>query len=309
MVTCISAPLLIENCSFIALNVVLFIFCILAAQKLIKKYNKKRFNMFWVGIMYIAAVTLMAIYWMLTQTLLLINCNKLHDTIYQIGFAIYGMQIYWLWMVLFCRLYFVFKGSAYEISSYSIYTVTAFFVVMPIWVASGWLPWPQKYHNIVAGITLLLSTIFNILISYLFLYKLYIVFKDTKQKEENSLLLIIRKNTLLAVISISVSLIANVIYVIASFQVTAFTRSYKQIKNYPMLWAVFLLIYITDVYVNFICVMLSYSFSYSNYLKVCKYGDNLIKSFCIKVIFRNNADGIQLAGNMESPTSVHNDAN
>eukprot|EP01084_Bolivina_argentea_P010051 18743_1 len=299
---------------FILLNTLLLCGCILAMYRFFKYFSHTNASdrpqsnptMFKIGLMYIFSTILMATYWIISQISFITNCDDIPMFLYQIGFAIYGTQIWCLWLLLFSRVYYVFMNSIYELSNTTVYTVAIFFIIMPIWIGLGWIPWSPKIHNIVAGLTLVFSTIFCVWISYFFLYKLHAVFKHTKSNnsgKDNQLLTIIIKNTLLAVISISLTVMASIMYAIAAVRITEFTRFYTNVKDHIVFWWCFLFIFLFDVCTNFICAMLSYKYFDDYYFICCNWGDKMCHLICdgfinVEAVSNLNANSIINSNNI-----------
>eukprot|EP00483_Globobulimina_turgida_P006516 UN06526 len=186
--------------------------------------------------------------------------------------------MYGLWLILFTRLYYVFKGSAYRLSCFTLSIYRTILAILPFVFISIFLPiWPSNDINdpktqlfMVASSLFSFSMLFCISITLLFLYKLCKVYSNESISNVNNtrtLLPLITKNTILAVIS----LIFNILAISSWSSSTRGTINRVIMSDYMILF---------DVYSNFICTLLAYQFFHRYYKKLCGCFDKSCKSCC-----------------------------
>lgn len=241
------------------------------------KVNAKRQPlMFWSGLFFFTITILLGLHNAIYYVATISSCNPkpFSDAL---GIGLYAWQLFGLWLVLFIRIYLVFKEAVYRLSKYTIYTVTSFFVIMVLLFIICLLPiWPQDDNghrvelNILVSVMLLLSFIYSIWISIFFVYKLISVFKGVhrdKSSTDNALLSIITKNTILAVMSIIATFIAIIIREILTW-------------GNPNVYGVFSI----DVFTNFVCIALSYQIFDKYYQLFCGCVDNKCQRCCTSMM-------------------------
>eukprot|EP01083_Nonionella_stella_P025458 70105_1 len=192
-------------------------------------------------------------------------CNNDSFQIERIKNAFYGAQVILVWVVLFLRLCFIFKNSVFKLSNCTKASFTITLATMPTLLIICFLPvWPtMESLYIASSVLLLLAVIISIWLTVLFSFKLYKVQTSRLNvNDDDELLSMITKNTVLATVSILVTVIAvcgNTIYV-------AFQSEY-------MLYAS-LFVFLLDHYTNFVCIFLTYRFCDGYYLTLCGFVDN-----------------------------------
>eukprot|EP01084_Bolivina_argentea_P296707 511039_1 len=204
-----------------------------------------------------------------------------HDTLIQFHetlqwFAItYFIQLYLLWVILFKRLSIVFAPTVYALSKATLTIFHTIFIIAPTMLIAFIIfhLTSNKYEHIhsIVNVTLILfimfmCIIFPLILSGLFIYKLMKLFKDRANDYEsvnNRLIVAMTKNTNLSVISISSSLLTTISFV-----------TLVSIAS----WMVLL-----DVFINFMCIMLSYSWFQNIYLSMCKPIDKQWKKCCMNL--------------------------
>eukprot|EP01084_Bolivina_argentea_P077101 139788_1 len=192
------------------------------------------------------------------------DLNQILNIIWSLS---YFSQWILLLSVLFIRLDFVFKDTEYELSKYTIrifiFMVCAMSLTFIVPLCAVKVSSPFIYYITVIlmfGIAIILSLI----ITYLFIYKLYKVYNITytdNASQTNNLLSTMIKNTILAMTSIGTSLLNTLNYII---WYTVF-RSISIETSYPILN----IFYLLDFSSNFFCIMLTFSANKFYYYKLC----------------------------------------
>eukprot|EP00483_Globobulimina_turgida_P009656 UN09675 len=187
-----------------------------------------------------------------------VNYTDFMHWIYFIVF--YGAQTYLLWLVLFLRLNYVFKGSHYALSKITVRIHTAIFIFIPLATPCYFITlWTVK--GIAYTIILLISFIFIIAFSFslsaLFIYKLFQVFQNleivnSKKLMNDKLLSTISKSTMLAIISLAMTLLTPItlLFVYLTIIHSSMVEAGACLLAFCSLF---------DVYTKFICVAMSYS--------------------------------------------------
>ena len=234
------------------------------------------------------------IYWFRT-------CNEISKLLTNISGFLYMLQLYSLWSILFLRLYIVFQGSVYELSKYTLILFITMFILLPIIAANLFNPAiPGNYKRILLFSLFMLSIIIFLSISVLFLYKLVMIFKTVENQNENvngkdnTFLLLITKNTILVMISISFSMInfVSVIFFPDNEQI-----SLGYIRHFMFLF---------DIFTNFICVTLAYQCFKGYYDIFCGSLDRRCQVLCMRMIQHNQE--IEMANVMKLQASKSMDS-
>eukprot|EP01084_Bolivina_argentea_P132103 233115_1 len=218
-----------------------------------------------------------------------INHMNLEHWIYFVIF--YGLQTYWLWLVLFLRLKYVFDGSSYCLSKLTIRIYLMVFIFIPfatpLYLAILWFVDNNLIYTIILSISFVFIIIFSCSLIFIFVSKLIQVYKSMNinveggKKESvlnNKLLTTITKTSILAIVSLSMTLLALISILFASFAI-----SYHHTKAVCEA-GLSLLAFITlaDVYTNYLCILVSYNFFHIIYVSICIKCDKKCKMYCIK---------------------------
>lgn len=182
-------------------------------------------------------------------------------------------QIYLLWLIMFIKLYFVFRQSVYKLSSITLKFFIILFIMLPLLIlatlfytrvkSTYYLHHPYTVYAFVVG--------FSLILTYLFVYKLFQLFRDTQRMNEdridpnNRLLSIMTKTTILTLTSV---IFTN--FVPLSIKMQRFDMEF---------WVIIL-----DVYTNFICAILSYSVFNHQYQMICGCCDRNCKACLFKLV-------------------------
>eukprot|EP01084_Bolivina_argentea_P278811 476479_1 len=239
-----------------------------------RKKTKTIKTMYWIGLIYIVLSMLLFITHTGGAIHGFFDCNnksKTGELIIIIAIILYAIQTYTLWIVLFTRIFFVFKDTVYKLSSCTKYSVIIFFVsVLVLGSIATMFDKSQSVDNLIAVFELFLSICFCTWLSCLFLYKLFKVFSNSEKGSDDVLLSIIIKQSLLAVISIGMTLFTILTFIMAAITGHA--------------WASFV-VFLCDQYTNAICVVLGYSCFDSYYKKFCfRCHNGCTKIFCCSVV-------------------------
>ncbi len=137
----------------------------------------------------------------------------------------YGLQMSFLTFILMARLYCIFDGTKLAISKITMIIFTSWYtfgiVVSALTIITG-IKWPHLYVYcaVIASVAVYAT---NICISLLFVYKLIRVRNETRtvNKESNldlKVLNTITKNTMLAVLSVFVSVITVALFLMHGYK-------------------------------------------------------------------------------------------
>eukprot|EP01084_Bolivina_argentea_P172358 298567_1 len=192
------------------------------------------------------------------------------------------VQIYLLWLVMFIKLYYVFKESRYALSKCTVRSFIALFIILPfimfIAVIIG-----ISMSGATGVILLLLYATFSGILSYLFVYKLVKIYKDTQQFDEsgvinpnNRILSTITRASLLAFISFSFSLINPIVSYIVYDEESYFDDFISAV------------IMLMDIYTNVICVILTYGPFTTQYMTCCGVCDKQCKICLFNMISKQH---------------------
>lgn len=218
------------------------------------------------------------------------NYLDFHHWIYFIIF--YGIQTYFLWLILFLRLKYVFEGSIYKLSKLTVRIHIVIFIFIPIIAPCLLLILSYIKSNLIYTILLLLLFIFIIIfsmsLSILFIYKLYNVFKINQQHKNSKLLQTISKSTILAIISLSLTFLTPITMLMCFYSIhhSQSTNNQRSISM-EIATSILAVICLFDVFTNYFCILLSYNCFDKLYGKLCGKFDTKCRQFCIVKIFKH----------------------
>ena len=204
--------------------------------------------------------------------------------IFRITKWFYLLQLYCLWLTLFIKLYYVFKDSIYSLSSCTIRLFITFFIFSPItmWIILN-LSISFSEDGRTGWIAFLSFAIFSVLLSYLFIHKLFKLFRDTqklnpisKMNPKNNILSTMTRTTILAIISLILSILSPVILYV-----------YYPSMHYNFLSLINYQLPMMDIYTNFICVILTYGPFTKHYVVLCGICDLQCKKCLFKMISKS----------------------
>lgn len=221
--------------------------------------------------------------------------------------AIISFVIHWgtILLAFFFRLYFIFSTTAYEISKLFICLFFTLFFIVGICALLPTIYFDYIYQEnhlyslTSGGLLLLFVVIFHILLSIMFIYKLFQVTQSIERHDsshnlqqlsptngdddtnngngddndipyESKIVSMIRKYTILSIISsIGASLLLITFLICIGI---------GQIDNF--FDNVLMIFYILNVLINMICISLSLSLYNNVYVRFCQNVDNLCKNCC-----------------------------
>ena len=196
---------------WIIVNMPLFFGCIYTLYKYIQHRHTITYrSLYFVALLYILttfALTILNVVW---GTNGLIICCKPNIFYENLQMVFYSIQTYLLWILLVVRCYMVFRGSVYQLSIYTKYSIfISLFIIMPILFLAAITFELSIGRWVLITILFLFSMAFYIWITLIFIYKLYSVFKNSRiDTNDDHLLDTITKNTILAIFSFTATVIA-----------------------------------------------------------------------------------------------------
>ena len=149
---------------------------------------------------------------------------------------------------------------------------------------------------ILTSVYMVISAVFCNFISGLFVYKLFKVYQKfvpVSATNDDGLLSIITKNTLLAVISVTSTILNSIIVVFA----------WNNLQNIP-LWYIKDVCLVLEMYTNFCCILLTYKYFNNHYDKFCGCMDRKCKYCCHIVVGKANSKSNAKSGIEASVTAV-----
>ena len=204
-------------------------------------------------------------------------CNdwEWDDTLFLIS---YYCQMYFLWTVLFIRLYYVFEPTSYKLRPCTVYISCIILALSPFLIILRFAADHVDALALNAEPIMMAIFIFSIIIStaimVLFIYKLCQMY--AAQKENNNdqnpanskVLSVIIKNSTLAIICLSMNLI----------DLGCIFYCYFTTDGTDALYIACEFIILVNSLVTFICVVLTYKFMNKIYGKLCGCIDKLYES-------------------------------
>ena len=232
-----------------------------AIYKYIKSQDVKQKCLYWSGLIFFITIVLSAITMMLYSIYFCRDFNTF-TILFNIASLFFVTQSLQLLGILFARVYYVFDGTMFALSTVTVRLWCISYSVMVVMAISAAIATANFRRTIIgsiiivsAFITLIITIIF--LIS-LFLYKMTQVYKCmNKENNDSKFLKIITKTVILTIISISATLLNGI--------GTAGVASTKSI--HLAMVARFLVLF--DLSSNFWCVILGYCGYKDWYLKLC----------------------------------------
>ena len=193
-----------------------------------------------------------------------------HDTyqmITNISSQFYVIQTLLLLAILFMRLYFIFAETTFALSQATVgiyWIIYSLCTLLFIAAAIAFANFSQRsIASVIIGSAFLMLIIMMSILIILFLYKMTQVYTGVDHMHQNSnpaLIRIITKTSILASISITLSLLNAIAVILEVLPSTASIHIIFISKLFN----------VYDVFTNFWCVILSFS-GYNNwYLKICK---------------------------------------
>eukprot|EP01084_Bolivina_argentea_P078804 143009_1 len=222
---------------------------------------------------------------------------------------LYFIQLYLLWLILFIRLHTVTCDGAYQLNKYTFITFKIIFLLCPI-ISIIYIIY-SVIHEITAktandhqshlflnislmSLLMIFGAVIPIILTFLFISKLMQIYKDSKQcmsffdqKKYQRLIPVITRNTILAIISVSITILT-----IISFFIHVVISCYMGLFN---------------IYSNFICIMFAYKCFHKAYNKICSPLDTKCRNFCMEIMNKDNND-IENGENENGIEIIHNNS-
>eukprot|EP01084_Bolivina_argentea_P208492 355440_1 len=273
---------------FIGLNLILLLSTIPAIYKIIHQYvttddcDKPKVLHFISGLVF-SISTLLALLAITIMSMLEVHYTENHTTIHVcwIVFAIcYALQSYFLLLLLFYRLYYIFLGSIYHISLKIVKLFKIVFICTPIILIfipclhyiRGTMTW-----SIIVAFLCILMLISMITLIFLFLFKLYNVLQ--KSSNDMELTSLMTKATILGTAAILATAISATLIIT---RYTIFIDNKYYIIQIICQWFGSL-----NIYINFICIILSYSSFKTYYNTLCGCIHSKCRDIILFFVFRN----------------------
>ena len=233
-----------------------------AFYKYIKSYNNKKINVY-IGLIDVFPTIFLSIIIIILYSIWFCREIQICVIFANILTLLYVGQILLLIAILFTRLYFVFDETSFALSKTTIKLYWIFYalsIVMFLVAGIGISNFgPTITVFIISAFATLLLIVMLVILVSLFLYKMIQVYRYTYTKETNdpTLVKIITKTSVVAIISILATGVDLIAAIIAS------TRP-------PVYFEILSFLLITfDVSTNFWCIVLSYNGYTKWYLKMC----------------------------------------
>eukprot|EP01084_Bolivina_argentea_P257203 433263_1 len=209
----------------------------------------------------------------------------------------YGIQTYWLWLVLFLRLKYVFNGSTYSLSKCTIRTYSIIFIFIPFatpfYLLILWFAQDAAY-TLILLISFAFVIVFSCSLAFTFVFKLIQVFKSTDHEltvngKNNKLLSIITKTTILATVSLAMTILSPLSLGFGYYAIV-YDHSEAMCELGASLLALFTLL---DVYTNYLCILVSYNCFHKTYAFICSKCDQKCKIYFMNHLSKDKPYTIQ----------------
>lgn len=206
----------------------------------------------------------------------IMTCDAWSWPLFRTHVTIFCLQTYFLWITLLLRCYYVFNGTVHSLSGRTLSVFIFVLILMPSLATIMIVPHPSisilttKVQWALSFIVFTMAVVISFGISGLFLSKLHAVYMSTVgwKEEDDYLLSTITKHTVLAVISITFSVINLITWIATAHKWGGLVL---HIRNFSFL---------LDAYTNFVCIMLTYKVCEHQYLTLCGGIDQKCKTLC-----------------------------
>ena len=180
--------------------------------------------------------------------------------------VLYGLQCYLLLLVWFIRLYYAFNNSQFKLSR-----CTVMFIIISAIIGFIGLMYCLLFHDVYNKTGFIILTIFliafvawMIFLVALFIYKLVQVYKSVSVN--SNLIRIITKITILSVMSIFFTVVHCIMVIITAAIINESSLD-KETKLHLKMIGDF--IHLINIFMNFICILLSYNCFDADYKYIC----------------------------------------
>eukprot|EP01084_Bolivina_argentea_P092187 165872_1 len=213
---------------------------------------------FIISILYLIFAGMHHIYWALN--------NETYMPIWLAYSLLFALQFYCMCCYLLIRLHTVFNETAYKLSKitqliYKLLIIVSPFIFITVLIVLN-IKDTKLSLFLVQAILLSYGICVSLSISSLFIYKLIYVHKRVEDNSNDPLINVITKNTILVIISFTLTILVIVLFLIVSAQFD----TVDHVDN--LLWFLaYALLF--DGYTNLICISLSFSCFDNVYIKTC----------------------------------------
>ena len=200
---------------------------------------------------------------------------------------LYPIQTLLLLCILFARMYVVFNGTLYALSTITIrFCSILYLMIIVIFIVTLIVHMvfetETELEVTMSGLQFLMIIILTIILISLFVYKMAQVYKSADKDNNNPRFIgVITKMSLLSIISMFSTLLNGMGAIIVQFNRSA------HVVGVSMLLIIF------DLTTNFWCIILSFG-GYNNwYLKVCGYCDSKCKRCWYKIVQEESKESVE----------------
>ena len=225
-----------------------------------KETNKDSRTLFSIGLLFMIVTFLVLLFNLLAGVY---KCSTNHQKIYH-AFeppvtVSYAIQFYLLLLLLFIRLYNVFKGTMYALSQITVKIFCIMYILLPPLGVTAALFFVLQISGgfILTMIAFLIVITLIISLMIMYIRKLLRIYRSvaiTDCPDTDELIITITKTTILTLLSLSVTFVTPIV-IISDTQ-----AAIGNVVTSTML---------LDIYTNFLCITLSYSFFFGMYMKIC----------------------------------------
>ena len=268
-------------------GLLLLMMMLFASYKYIKSTNIKNKPLFCTGLIFIVTVFLTIIAKILLS--LYIRRDVISSIVWVVSNQLYIIQTLSLFGMLFVRLYFVFNGTEFSLSTTTIRLYWIFYTLMIIllfFTINAYKPLKGTVFGwVVVGSAAIMYLSTMIILPLLFLYKMNQVYKCTdKRNADPELIGLITKTSILAIMSI----FAKLFHAICRMILLALISTIHTVM-------ISTLLVIFDVSINFWCIILSYRDYNDWYLRVCGYCDSKCTECWYRIVEKETKDQMMTA--------------
>ena len=255
--------------------------------------------LFYTGLIFILItiiILIKCIIYGLSHCQYIIIAESRQEIIFNVIFRdLYVIQLYFLWIVLFIRLYYIFNSTGYRLSKLTIRIYSSIFIFSPILTVL--LSVNSLYTIfIVLGLSGGIFITLSIIILYIFkliqVYTRYTEYQEHQNidnddniessKQNNlGLLTTITKNTILVIISTLFSLLILFI-LIMNFIFTVYKIKYGYQQEFLDICL------LLDVYITTLCLIFQYKYLHSSYEYFCGCIDIVCRYYCNQFVNPSN---------------------
>mmetsp|Transcript_6911 Transcript_6911/g.11417 ORF Transcript_6911/g.11417 Transcript_6911/m.11417 type:complete len:321 (-) Transcript_6911:112-1074(-) len=184
--------------------------------------------------------------------------------------VLYAFQWYLLLFVLFLRFYYVFRDTRHALSRCTILVIVTMMALGILNMLSAAILWRSSLYVVLIIVLMFIALTISLLLTGLFAYKLCVVYKANASRYDvafnqnpisEELLSLITKTSILALVSISGSILQTIVFVLVTVAFTGLADEYGD--------AIIDVATLCDISTNFLCIMLSLSLNQVYYQYLC----------------------------------------